>query len=131
MNYTLSAADRAKIPSAIITELEELLDTKSMASLKKLSDRVDNTFALTNAQRGWLRYWLRSELFLTARGFANYRYWGYESGEVFISDTQSGRGFPVSVQAIQSVQVSSNGSLEKIAHWLTIGKRTRKNTLAA
>jgi rRNA-processing protein FCF1 len=52
MKTIMSARLRISIPECIVTELEELLETQSIDSLKKLSDRIDSTMFLSNAQRG-------------------------------------------------------------------------------
>jgi hypothetical protein len=118
---------KASIPACIVTELEDLLKTESIASLKKLSDQIDSTMLLSNAQRGWARLWLRSELSLSSNAFTHYRYMGHNHQSVFITDTPSGgyNAFPTHSNHIKRVSIKTIDSIERLAHWLTINQRTQ------
>jgi hypothetical protein len=124
---------KASIPGCIVTELEDLLKTESIDSLKKLSDRIDSTMFLSNAQRGWARYWLRSELSILCNTSNHYRFMGYSHLGVFITDTPMGgyNAFPVPQENVRRVYMSPFSSLEKLVHWLTINQRATHDILAA
>jgi hypothetical protein len=130
---TIPGKLKASIPDCIVTELEDLLKTESIGSLKKLSDRIDSTMFLSNAQRCWARLWLRSELSLSGSTSTTFRYMGYNHQGVFITDSPNGgyKAFPTPEKGIKKVNVRTLDSVEQLVRWLTINQRAAQNILAA